>query len=155
MVAMRVKMGARNGNAARQASTPSTPLNSLPSKTGLLSPNAVKTAPSTHSKSVNADIGRRRQRNIRENLVSVGGMSGGNMVIVSSGLTLLLGAGECTSACTVDFPSAFGFHGFMKADLRMSIKDHRRSKNLKIQLTQVPFAYARQFYVLVSVNTPD
>ena len=63
------------------------------------------------------------------------------------GLTLLLVAGECTSACTVDFPSAFGFHGFMKADLRISIKDHRRSKNLKIQLTQVPFAYARQFYV--------
>ena len=43
----------------------------------------------------------------------------------------------------------------MKADLRISIKDHRRSKNLNIQLTQVPFAYARQFYVPVSVITPD
>jgi hypothetical protein len=31
-------------------------------------------------------------------------------------------------------------HVFMKADLRISIKDYRRNKNFKIQLTQVPFA---------------
>jgi hypothetical protein len=31
----------------------------------------------------------------------------------------------------------------MKADLRISIKGYRRNKNLKIQLTQVPFACRR------------
>jgi hypothetical protein len=35
----------------------------------------------------------------------------------------------------------------MKADLRISVKDYRRHKNLKIQLTQVPFAASRQFWV--------
>lgn len=35
----------------------------------------------------------------------------------------------------------------MKADLRISIKDYRRNKNLKIQLVRVPFASARQFWV--------
>ena len=35
----------------------------------------------------------------------------------------------------------------MKAHLRISIKDYRRSKNLKVQLTQVPFAATRQFWV--------
>jgi hypothetical protein len=35
----------------------------------------------------------------------------------------------------------------MKADLRISIKDYRRSKNLKIQLTRVPFPATRQFWV--------
>jgi hypothetical protein len=35
----------------------------------------------------------------------------------------------------------------MKADLRISIKDFQRNKNLKIQLTRVPFASSRQFWV--------
>ncbi len=35
----------------------------------------------------------------------------------------------------------------MKADLRISIKDYSRNKNLKVQLTRVPFASARQFWV--------
>jgi hypothetical protein len=35
----------------------------------------------------------------------------------------------------------------MKADLRISIKDYRRDKNLKIQLTRVPFTPWRQFWV--------
>jgi hypothetical protein len=35
----------------------------------------------------------------------------------------------------------------MKADLRISIKDYSRDKNLKIQLTRVPFAASRQFWV--------
>src|ERR1039457_7233678 len=35
----------------------------------------------------------------------------------------------------------------MKADLRISIKDYRRNKSLKIQLRAVPFAAARQFGV--------
>ena len=47
----------------------------------------------------------------------------------------------------VDFPSGLGFHRVMKPDLRISIKDYRRNKNLKIQLLRVPFARARQFYV--------
>lgn len=34
----------------------------------------------------------------------------------------------------------------MKADLRISVKDYRRNKNLKIQLVQAPFG-SRQFYV--------
>jgi hypothetical protein len=35
----------------------------------------------------------------------------------------------------------------MKADLRISVKDYLRNKNLKIQLTRVPFASSRQFWV--------
>jgi hypothetical protein len=35
----------------------------------------------------------------------------------------------------------------MKADLRISVKDYRRDKNLKIQLVHVPFSSSRQFWV--------
>jgi len=35
----------------------------------------------------------------------------------------------------------------MKPDMRISIKDYRRSKNLKIQLIQLPFSTSRQFWV--------
>jgi hypothetical protein len=35
----------------------------------------------------------------------------------------------------------------MKPDLRISVKDYLRNKNLKIQLTRVPFAPSRQFWV--------
>jgi len=35
----------------------------------------------------------------------------------------------------------------MKADLRISVKDYSRNKNLKIQLSRVPFASSRQFWV--------
>jgi hypothetical protein len=35
----------------------------------------------------------------------------------------------------------------MKADLRISIKDYHRNKNLKIQLSRVRFAKNRQFFV--------
>jgi hypothetical protein len=34
----------------------------------------------------------------------------------------------------------------MKADLRISIKDYSRNKNLKVQLVRLPFGY-RPFYV--------
>jgi len=34
----------------------------------------------------------------------------------------------------------------MKADWRISIKDYRRNKNLKIQLTRLPFAGKCQFW---------
>jgi len=35
----------------------------------------------------------------------------------------------------------------MKADLRISVKDYRRSKNLRILLVRVPFSSSRQFWV--------
>ncbi|MGA2786969.1 MAG: hypothetical protein ABSF60_05530 [Verrucomicrobiota bacterium] len=35
----------------------------------------------------------------------------------------------------------------MKSDLRISIKDYHRNKNLKIQLVRVPFSASRQFWV--------
>jgi len=35
----------------------------------------------------------------------------------------------------------------MKADLRISIKDYHRIKNLKIQLARVPLSISRQFWV--------
>ena len=35
----------------------------------------------------------------------------------------------------------------MKTDLRISVKDYSRNKNLKIQLTRVPFTASRQFWV--------
>jgi hypothetical protein len=34
----------------------------------------------------------------------------------------------------------------MKADLRISVKDYRRNKNLKIQLVR-PYSTSRQFFV--------
>lgn len=47
----------------------------------------------------------------------------------------------------IAFPSGVGFHSFMRADLRIPVKDYRRNKNLKVQLTQVPFASARRYWV--------
>lgn len=38
------------------------------------------------------------------------------------------------------------YHEFMKPDLRISIKDFRRQKNLKVLLTRTPFG-TRQFFV--------
>jgi hypothetical protein len=35
----------------------------------------------------------------------------------------------------------------MKADLRISVKDYHRNKNLKIQLLRAPFTGKRQFWV--------
>ena len=35
----------------------------------------------------------------------------------------------------------------MKADLRISVKDYRRNKNLKVMLRQVPFTTTRQYWV--------
>jgi len=35
----------------------------------------------------------------------------------------------------------------MKANLRISIKDYHRNKNLKIQLVRLPFSASRQFWV--------
>ena len=38
----------------------------------------------------------------------------------------------------------------MKADIRISVKDFRRNKNLKIQLVRVPFSTSRQFWVTMN-----
>jgi hypothetical protein len=38
----------------------------------------------------------------------------------------------------------------MKADLRISVKDYRRGKSLKVLLAEVPFAPARQFWVTMN-----
>ena len=43
------------------------------------------------------------------------------------------------------FYCALCWHGFMEADLQISVKNYRRSKNLKIQLGRVPYSANRQF----------
>lgn len=60
---------------------------------------------------------------------------------------IVLGRSACTTQCTADFSNRSLYHGFMKADLRISVKDYSRNKNLKIQLARVPFARSRQFWV--------
>ena len=49
--------------------------------------------------------------------------------------------------CTVGFDNGGLSHAFIKADWRISVKDYRRNKNLKVQLTPVPFSRSRQFWV--------
>jgi hypothetical protein len=46
-------------------------------------------------------------------------------------LTVLLGQRACTASCTADFSNRGLYHKFKKADLRISIKDYHRNKNLK------------------------
>jgi hypothetical protein len=48
--------------------------------------------------------------------------------------------------CTLDFCKMPACHGFMKAELRISVKDYRKNKNLKILLFRTPFA-PRQYFV--------
>ena len=67
--------------------------------------------------------------------------------IFGCGLTLLLSVYACTTLCTVGFCKPGCYHALMKADLRISIKDYKRNKNLKIQLVHVPFSASRQFWV--------
>ena len=57
-----------------------------------------------------------------------------------------LDATACTGSCTGDFSKSFHYPVVMKADFRISIKDVRRDKNLKIHLCRTPFG-VRQFYV--------
>jgi hypothetical protein len=40
----------------------------------------------------------------------------------------------------------------MKYDLRISVKDYRRGKNLKIQLAQLSFSSSRQFFVKMNAS---
>ena len=49
--------------------------------------------------------------------------------------------------CTLGFHKPVCYHASMKADLRISVKDYHRNKNLKIQLARVPFTTSRQFWV--------
>ncbi len=53
----------------------------------------------------------------------------------------------CTGACTTDSPKALGHHELMKADLRISVKDYRRGRNLKIELAELSLGSSRQFFV--------
>ena len=48
--------------------------------------------------------------------------------------------------CKVDLDKSYCFHEAMKAELRISIKDYRQNKKLKILLFRTPFA-TRQHYV--------
>ena len=46
--------------------------------------------------------------------------------------------------CTVDLNKSACFHRVMKAELRISVKDYRQNKKLKILLFRTPFA-TRQY----------
>ena len=59
---------------------------------------------------------------------------------------LVLSRSGCIPACAGDFFNCWHYHGFIKADLRISVKDYRRNKNLKIQLFGVAYN-PRQFFV--------
>jgi hypothetical protein len=50
----------------------------------------------------------------------------------------------CTASCTIDFHNLGCYHVLMKADLRISVKDYRRNKNLKI-LIQRAFFHTANF----------
>jgi hypothetical protein len=58
---------------------------------------------------------------------------------------MLLAFKPCMNACTVDFAKGLCFHWFMKPDLRISIKDYRRNKTLKVVLVRTPWG-TRQFF---------
>lgn len=58
----------------------------------------------------------------------------------------------CTVSCTPDFHNLACYHGIMKTALRISVKDYRRNKNLKILLVAVPFA-PRRFFVTMNGAT--
>src|ERR1035437_3650299 len=67
-------------------------------------------------------------------------------VIVGSSLTMIIQS-ACKPPSTPDFCKALCNHTLMKYDLRISVKDYRRGKNLKIQLAQLSFSSSRQFFV--------
>jgi hypothetical protein len=48
--------------------------------------------------------------------------------------------------CTVDLNKRPCFHSLMKAELRISIKDYRQNKKLKVLLFRTPLA-TRRYYV--------
>jgi hypothetical protein len=69
-----------------------------------------------------------------------------DMFIYELSSTLLFCGTPCAVSCTIAFSKCHFYHTLMQADLRISIKDYRRSRNLKILLLHAPFAH-RQFFV--------
>jgi hypothetical protein len=61
-------------------------------------------------------------------------------------LTILLAFASCMRPCTMDFSKYLCFHGVMKVELRISIKDCHRKKNLKALLLRPPYP-SRPFLV--------
>jgi hypothetical protein len=59
---------------------------------------------------------------------------------------LLITIGSTNDLCTAGLSKLACYHAFMKADLRISIKDYRRGKNLKVLLYRVPFG-THKFWV--------
>ena len=57
-----------------------------------------------------------------------------------SGLTFWLSRSACKPTHTIGFHSPFSLHGFMKADLRISIKDYHRGKGLMVLPPRLPDA---------------
>ncbi len=53
---------------------------------------------------------------------------------------------SCTGLYTIDFRKHPCFHRVMKAEVRISIKDYRRNKNLKVLLVRPPYP-GRRFWV--------
>lgn len=53
---------------------------------------------------------------------------------IAGRLTIVLAFGACTASCMVDLRKIACFPGFMKAEMRISIKDYHRNKSLKILL---------------------
>ncbi|HTX22295.1 MAG TPA: hypothetical protein VMD27_10635 [Candidatus Aquilonibacter sp.] len=60
---------------------------------------------------------------------------------------IVLYGAACTMPCTLGFHKPACYHVLMKPDLRISVKDYRRDKNLKIQLARVSFSSNRHFWV--------
>jgi hypothetical protein len=52
---------------------------------------------------------------------------------------LLLSQRARTTRCIANFFIRCSYHGFMKMDLRISIKDYRRNKSLKVLLFRAPW----------------
>ncbi len=61
---------------------------------------------------------------------------------------------SCTAACTTEFCKILGYHILMKADRRISVKDYRRGRNLKIELAQVSYGSSLQFLLRTNRGRP-
>ena len=71
---------------------------------------------------------------------------GVQLVVGVCGLTFLISRSPCTPAWTGDLGNPFCYHGPMKSDRRMSIKDYLRNKNLKFNSFGFLFYTPRQFW---------
>ena len=66
--------------------------------------------------------------------------------------TLLLYQRACTASCTSNFCIHVLYHGVMKANLRISIKDYNRNKNLKILLQRAIFSHNPSYACMNGVS---